>query len=89
MHLTQNWPDLELDTWLPVLLYTPSLEVEELAPGQRSRGQVDGRHLVNAPRDTWILHSVYPSSRPLAESSEVPPAPTTADLVALYPWLTF
>lgn len=78
------------DVWQPLLLFMPSVTVEELAPGQRSSASTLEGHVVNAPRDTWIAFSAFAATAPLGEGDPQSDSyPTIDDIVQQYRWVDF
>lgn len=87
--LMQNDAALVQNAWQPLLLYRPSVVVEELQPGQRSTLDLPDGFRVYASRDTWIVLSVMLSTELLGESDPAAKPPTVAEVVQQFRWLEF
>ncbi|MFA5593816.1 MAG: permease prefix domain 1-containing protein [Trueperaceae bacterium] len=77
------------DVWQPLLLYKPSVMVDEVPPGTRSSWSTPEGHAIVGPRDTWIAVSAFASTAPLNDGDPQAEYPTIGDVVRQYRWVEF
>ena len=77
------------DVWQPLLLYKPTVMVEEVPPGRRSSWGSPEGHAIDGPRDTWIAVSAFASTAPLEDGDPKTDYPKIGDVVRQFRWVEF
>lgn len=86
-HLSADGLEIDYDTWQPLLIYQPQVQVDTLPEGVRPIVQMPDGYVITADPETWLILYSHVSRTSMDDIGPLPPVPSVQDVMDQYWWL--